>query len=98
MDFAIIGEFNDMEIKTPSTPSKNGYVFSNDEIAVAAVRQRRLETMDALLKNKTPEQKYGSMYLGMGDQYLPHAPGDTLEAQAIHRQQHPEDYNLRPAA
>ena len=54
--------------------------------------------MDALLKNKTPEQKYGSMYLGMGDQYLPHAPGDTLEAQAIHRQQHPEDYNLRPAA
>ena len=64
---ARLHEFNEMPIKATTRPSRNGFVFSTEEIAVAAVRQRFVDTSVALLKNTKARFLYGNLYAGDGD-------------------------------
>jgi len=103
-------EINDMPIRASAAPSANGFVFENEEIALAAVRHRYLETARWTLKNGRPNLLYGGMQSGIGSDPLLEKLADrrpvsaeerqqilsvSPETLAIHRLHHPEDYGLR---
>jgi hypothetical protein len=102
---ARICEFNDLPIKASTAPSKNGFIFSNEEIATAAVRNRYVDTAAYVIKNRNPAQLYGTLAIGFGDSLMqkaadradsPHpevqARGDSPhpEVQACGESPHPE--------
>jgi hypothetical protein len=105
---ARLHEFNDMPIQASTTPSKNGFLFSNEEIAVGAVRQRYVDTAGSILKNTNPTQLYGTLRVGCRDSLLEKVADQRplsqeerneidkvpLEARVIHRLNHPEEYGL----
>ena len=105
-------EFNDIPIKASATPSKNGFVFSNEEIAASAVRDRYISAAAYFLKNAKPRHLYGSLIAGAGDtilsKLLDKRPLSTAERReiesvppeirAIHRLNHPEEYDIRLAS
>lgn len=102
-------EFNDMPIQVTTRPSKNGFVFSNEEVAVAAVRSRYIDTAKTLLKNSQPGYLLGSLYTGTGDSFLEKLServsvtteqyrefqAESPEARAVDRLAHPEAYGVR---
>lgn len=104
-------EFNDMPIKASTLPSRNGFVFSNEEIAAAAVRDRYASAAAYLLKNGKPSHLFGGLVMGAGDtmmeKLLDKRPLSTAErheiesvspeVRAIHRLIHPEEYGIRPS-
>ncbi len=67
---ARLREFNEMPISVATTPSKNGFLFSNEEIAVAAVRQRYLDTATSLLRDTPAANLHGALRTGCGDSLL----------------------------
>jgi hypothetical protein len=101
-------EFNDMPIKASTTPSKNGFVFSNEEIAAAAVRDRYASAAAHYLKHGNPGHLYGGLIAGAGDtilaKILDRRPLFTTERReienvppeirAVHRLNHPEEYGI----
>lgn len=103
-------EFNDMPVKASPLPSKNGFVFSNEEIAAAAVRDRYVAAAAHFVKHGTPGHLYGGLVAGAGDTILtkilnsqPFSLEDRRklesvppEMRAIHRLNHPEQYGVRP--
>jgi hypothetical protein len=105
---ARLHEFNDMPIQASTTPSKNGFLFSNEEIAVGAARQRYVDTAGSILKNTNPTQLYGTLRIGCRDSLLEKVADQRplsqeerneidkvpLEARVIHRLNHPEEYGL----
>jgi len=105
-------EFNDMPIKASARPSKNGFVFSNEEIAVGAVRERYAAAGEHFVKKGNPTQLYGGLILGVGDTILekiidkrPLSVEERREIQstppedrALHRLMHPEEYDLGHAS
>lgn len=109
IQIARLCEFNDMPIKASTAPSKNGFVFSNEEIAVAAVRDRYAAAAACFLKSGKPHHLYGNLILGCGDsileQLLDKRPLSEAErheiesvppeVRAIHRLTHPEEYGVR---
>jgi hypothetical protein len=70
IQIARLCEFNDMPVKASTRPSKNGFVFSNEEIAVGAVRERYAAAGEHFLKNGNPNQRYGGLIHGIGDTLL----------------------------
>jgi hypothetical protein len=95
---ARLHEFNNMQIQASTRPSKNGFIFSNEEIALAAVRQRYLETAAWVTKNVNPRTLYGNLTVGVGDSYFEkviHPNSPPLETLAMDRLNHPEDFGLR---
>ena len=109
IQIARLCEFNDMPIKASTAPSKNGFVFSNEEIAVGAVRDRYAAAAACFLKSGKPHHLYGNLILGCGDsileQLLDKRPLSEAErheiesvppeVRAIHRLTHPEEYGVR---
>lgn len=104
---ARLHEFNDMPIKASARPSRNGFVFSDEEIAIGAVRQRYVDTALSLLKNTPPRNLHGALHLGGGDSLLEKVLGRLhtskevteftsipLEAKVLRRQTHPEEFGL----
>jgi hypothetical protein len=110
VQIARLCEFNDMPIRASTAPSKNGFVFSNEEIAVAAVRDRYVATAAHVFKHTNPVHQYGGLLAGAGDSILARIldkrPLSTAErneihsvppeARAVHRLNHPEEYGIRP--
>ena len=106
---ARLHEFNDMPIQASTTPSKNGFLFSNEEIAVGAARQRYVDTAGSILKNTNPTQLYGTLRIGCRDSLLEKVADqrplsqeerneiykDPLETLAIQRLNHPEEFGIR---
>jgi hypothetical protein len=102
-------EFNDMPIKASTLPSKNGFVFSNEEIAAAAVHDRYVSAAAYFLKNGKPHHLYGGLVTGAGDTILEkildkrplsnterhEIESVSPEVRAIHRLNHPEEYGVR---
>jgi primosomal protein N' len=82
----LLARFEDLKDKpyqAPATPSRNGSVFSSEEISQAAERQRNLEAAQYLLNNKAPWVKYGSTGSGSPDLFaeLPYrTPPDCIPA------------------
>jgi hypothetical protein len=106
---ARLHEFNDMPIQASTAPSKNGFFFSNEEIAVGAVRQRYVDTAARVLKDTNYSQLYGTLRLGCGDSLLEKLADSRplseeerneinkvpLETRAIYRLNHPEEFGIR---
>jgi hypothetical protein len=106
---ARIHEINDMPIQASTLPSKNGFIFSDREIAVAAVRQRHAAAAEWTLKNGPLNQVYRGMQMGLGEGFLEKVADKrsiTLEereaiysippeVRATDRVDHPEAYGLR---
>jgi hypothetical protein len=102
-------EFNDMPIKASTLPSKNGFLFSNEEIAAAAVHDRYVSAAAYFLKSGKPHHLYGGLISGDGDtileKILDKRPLSNTERheiesvppeiRAIHRLNHPEEYGIR---
>ncbi len=106
----LLARFEDLKDKAyqaPSTPSRNGSVFSSEEISQAAERQRNLEAAQYLLNNKAPWVKYGSTGSGSPDLFaeLPYRkPPDCVpqkihgvspESIAIRKFYHPEEFKRK---
>ncbi len=105
---ARLHEFNEMPISVPATPSRNGFLFSNEEIAVAAVRQRYVDTATSLLKNTPHINLHGALRNGCGDSLLrrirearplsaeecTRANTAPPEVLALRRVSHPEEFYL----
>jgi hypothetical protein len=101
-------EINDMPVRASSLPSKNGFVFSDEKIAIGTVRNRYLECARWTLRKGRPNQLYQGMHLGIGDQLLEklvdkrpvsNAEREAIlsvppETLAIHRLRHPEEYGV----
>ncbi len=99
---AQLHEFNEMPIHASTRPSKNGFIFSNEEIAVAAVRQRYIDTAAHVRKNTAPRVLYGNMIHGVGDSYLQRDTSHVTavnsippEVLAIERLKHPNEFGQR---
>jgi hypothetical protein len=109
IQIARLCEFNDMPIRASARPSRNGFVFEDEEIAIGAVRQRYLDTAACVLKTTNPLRLYGNLSVGCGDSLLQKVADDRpisaeeytaiysvpLEARTMRRQTHPEEFNLR---
>jgi hypothetical protein len=109
IQIARLCEFNDMPIKASIAPSKNGFVFSNEEIAVAAVRDRYAAAAAYFLKNGKPSHLFGGLIMAAGDTIMeellnkrPLSDAERHEIEsvppevrAIHRLTHPEKYGVR---
>jgi hypothetical protein len=109
---ARMNEINRVPIHASTWPSKNGFIFSNEEIAAAAVRQRHLETVDLRFKNVNDWVLYGELLTGGPDSFLmtreeakakreqerPHDKihGVSPESIAIRRLSHPEEFGIWP--
>jgi hypothetical protein len=106
---ARLHEFNDIPVKASATPSKGGFIYSDEEIAIAAVRHRRLHTADYFLKTTKPLNMYGTLGVGCGDSLLLKLADDRplsgeeytkihsvpAEIKAIDRLNNPKDYGVR---
>lgn len=106
---ARLHEFNELPIKASRRPSKNGFVFSDEEIAIGAVRQRYVDTAANLIRNTDFRQLNGNLVLGCGDTFLQKHSDDipvekpgainhdhpSLEDLTIRRQTNPEEFGLR---
>jgi hypothetical protein len=106
---ARLHEFNDMPIKASTAPSKNGFTFSDEEIAVGAARQRYVDTAAYVLKNNPPANLHGALGVGCGDSFLrkvaDRRPLSQEERNEIHkvpletlvmqRLNHPEEFGVR---
>ena len=106
---ARLHEVNDMPIQASTRPSKNGFVFSNEEIAIAAVRQRYIDTAIDHFKNTKPRNLFGALHIGCGDSLMEKVadrkPLSAEEYQQIHsippevravdRLNNPEEYGVR---
>jgi len=110
-DEVIIARFNEIngiEIHASKMPSKNGFVFSDDEIAIATVRQRYVETARFRMDDLHPNLLYGNTLVGNPDSFLtdlkeskansakfpPKIHGISPESIALRRQSHPEEFGL----
>jgi primosomal protein N' len=106
----LLARFEDLKDKpyhASSTPSRNGSVFSSEEISRAAERQRNLEAAQYLLNNKAPWVKYGSTGSGSPDLFaeLPYRkPPDSIPAKihgvspesiAIRKFYYPEEFKRK---
>jgi hypothetical protein len=106
----LLARFEDLKDKpyqAPTIPSRNGSVFSSEEISRAAERQRNLEAAQYLLNNKAPWVKYGSTGAGSPDLFaeLPYrTPPDCIppkihgvspESIAIRKFYYPEEFEKR---
>jgi hypothetical protein len=97
----------DKPYQAPTIPSRNGSVFSSEEISRAAERQRNLEAAQYLLNNKAPWVKYGSTGSGSPDLFaeLPYrTPPDCIppkihgispESIALRKFYHPEEFQRK---
>jgi len=106
---ARFNEVCEIPIQTATTPSKNGFIFSNQEIAVAAVRERQLETVTAFLDRTPAGIKYGDMHKGLEDSMLLPVEcqrpipdnirnkihGVSTGSLVARRLSHPEEFNIR---
>ena len=89
-------------IQVTTRKSKNGFVFSSDEIALACVRQRRLETAIFALDDMSIQQKFGDYRLGFGDSFLRKFENEppmeeqlrNTEAIVLRRQSHPHEFGI----
>jgi len=101
---ARLHEFNELPIAVTEQPSKNGFIFSTEEIARAAVRQRYVDTAKNAMKNIDPHNLYGALRLGLGDQYLQRSLQPLTDAQreatpealTQRRLTHPEEFRVHP--
>lgn len=97
-------EFNYMPIAVTTKPSKNGFIFSTEEIAREAVRQRHVDTAKCGIKTINPQNLYGAGLYGLGDEYLQRSRQpltdaqleETPEALTQRRLSHPEEFRVRP--
>jgi hypothetical protein len=100
-------DLKDLPYKAPAAPSPNGSVFSSEEIATAAARQRNMEAAQYLLNTKAPWVKYGATGAGSPDLFaeLPYrTPPDCIppkihgvspESIALRKFYHPEEFERR---
>jgi hypothetical protein len=106
----LLARFEDLKDKpyqAPTIPSRNGSVFSSEEISLAAERQRNLEAAQYLLNNKAPWVKYGSTGAGSPDLFAelpyrrppdcipPKIHGVSPESIAIRKFYHPEEFERK---
>ena len=106
----LLARFEDLKDKpyqAPVSPSRNGSVFSTEEITTAAERQRNLEASQYLINNTAPWVKYGSTGSGSPDLFaeLPYrTPPDCIpkkihgispESIALRKFYHPEEFEKR---
>ena len=95
-------EVHSNAIQTTTRKSKNGFVFSSDEIALACVRQRRLETAIFALDDMSIQQKFGDYRLGFGDSFLRKFENEppmeeqlrNTEAIVLRSQSHPHEFGI----
>ena len=104
---ARLEDLKDKAYHAPSTPSRNGSVFSSEEITQAAERQRNLEASQYLLNNTAPWVKYGSTGSGSPDLFaqLPYrTPPDCIPAKihgispesiAVRKFYYPEEFTKK---
>ena len=104
-----LNEINNIEIQASKLPSKNGFVFSDEEIARAVVRERYMGKAKYEMSNMQPFELYGSSFWMHPDTYLMTTkeldkhlePGRTKihgvspESIALRRLQHPEEFYER---
>jgi len=106
---ARLHEFNLMPIQTSAYPSKNGFYFSNEEIAIAATRQRYVDVAATSIKH-TRADLTGGLDIGYGDEFLrklseknrPLSPEERQkiyktppEVLALQRLNNPEEFGIR---
>jgi hypothetical protein len=105
-----LNEINNIEIQASRLPSKNGFVFSDEEIARAVVRQRYMERARHDMSAMPPFELYGGSLWTHPDTYLMTSaeldkhlePGRTKihgvspESIALRRLQHPEEFYEKP--
>jgi hypothetical protein len=105
-----LNEINNIEIQASKFPSKNGFVFSDEEIARAVVRQRYLEKAKHEMSDMPPFELYGSSLWTHPDTYLmtcgelekhleparTKIHGVSPESIAIRRLRHPEEFYEKP--
>jgi hypothetical protein len=101
-----MNEINNIEIQASKLPSKNGFVFSDEEIARAVVRQRYIEKAKNEMSDMPPFQLYGSSLWTHPDTYFMTTAelekhlepgkkkihGISPESIALRRLQHPEEF------
>jgi hypothetical protein len=106
---ARLHEFNQMPIQTSAYPSKNGFYFSNEEIAVAATRQRYVDVAASNIRHTFAGNLGGGLDTGYGDSFLrkigekrPLSPEELQEIYktppevlTIQRLNNPEEFGLR---
>jgi hypothetical protein len=104
---ARLENLKDLPYKAPTAPSPDGSLFSSEEIATAAERQRNLEATMYLLSTQAPWVKYGATGSGSPDLFaeLPYrAPPDCLpkkihgvspESIALRKFYHPEEFERK---
>jgi hypothetical protein len=106
----LLARFEDLKDKAyqaPLGPSRNGSVFSSEEISREAERQRNLEAAQFLLNTKAAWIKYGSTGSGSPDLFedLPYRKpphfiepkihGISPESKALRKFYHPEEFAKR---
>jgi hypothetical protein len=67
---ARLHEYNEMPIKASTRPSRNGFIFSDEEIAIAAARQRYVDVAVSTMKTTFKGNLGGGLDLGRGDEFL----------------------------
>ena len=107
---ARLHEFNQMPIQTSAYPSKNGFYFSNEEIAVAATRQRYVDVAASNIRHTFAGNLTGGLDIGHGDEFLrkigeknrPLSPEERQEiyktppeVRTIQRLNNPKEFGLR---
>jgi len=89
-------------IQVTTRKSKNGFVFSSDEIALACVRKRRLETAIFALDDISIQQEFDDHRHGLADTFLTRLENEppieeqlrNTEAIVLRRQSHPEAFGI----
>ena len=76
-----------MPIAVTTKPSKNGFIFSTEEIAREAVRQRYIDTAKCGIKTINPQKLGRAGLYGLGDEYLQRTRKPLTDAQ---REETPE--------
>ncbi len=106
---ARLHEFNMMPIQTSAYPSKNGFYFSNEEIALAATRQRYVDVAASSIKHTFAGNLGGGLDTGYGDEFLrkigeqrPLSPAERQEIYktppevlTLQRLNNPEEFGVR---
>ena len=95
-------EVHSNAIQVTTRKSKNGFVFSSDEIALACVRKRRLETAIFALDDISIQQEFDDHRHGLADTFLTRLENEppieeqlrNTEAIVLRRQSHPEAFGI----